>query len=287
MDSFAQRIGKRPVRTTFQNDGLDDETRIELWNVLVVLREIFQKVARESYSVDTTEADLLRAVWTWEFNEPRDELSSDSSVWARIKSSVLSGEWFDVLDLIEAIVKYLARYKTHATDELSSSFSQAFNGRFEHYLVGFRFVGDEITPISSTSEAEAIQTAFGNAGSIAGARHALERATDLLADRQNPDYPNSIKESISAVEAVVRKVTGEGTLGAGLGKLEAAGLAIHPALRSAWSKMYGWTSDANGIRHAGIAAADADQTLATYVLVSSSAFVSFLIEEGRKRGLLT
>ena len=47
----------------------------------------------------------------------------------------------------------------------------------------------------------------------------------------------------AVVNSVVRK------LGAGLNNLEAAGLAIHPALRGAWSKMYGWTSDESGIRH--------------------------------------
>ena len=38
---------------------------------------------------------------------------------------------------------------------------------------------------------------------------------------------------------MVRKVTGEGQLASGLKKLEAAGLSIHPALKDAWSKMYG------------------------------------------------
>lgn len=157
---------------------------------------------------------------------------------------------------------------------------------FERFLVGFRFVGHEITPIDSTAEANAVVGAQEAVSPIAGARHALDRAVELLADRQSPDYPNSIKESISAVEAVVKKVTGQGTLGAGLGKLESVGVTIHPALKGAWSKMYGWASDADGIRHAGIEAANADQALAKYVLVTCSAFVSYLIEEGRKTGLL-
>lgn len=90
------------------------------------------------------------------------------------------------------------------------------------------------------------------------------------------------------MEAVVKKVTGANDdLAAGLKKLENAGLSIHPALKGAWLKMYGWTSDEDGIRHGGIDAADADQALAKYVLVTCSAFVSYLIEEGRKAGLLT
>ena len=152
--------------------------------------------------------------------------------------------------------------------------------------MGYRFIGNEITPVDSNAEAEAIESALEDAVSVAGARHALERAVELLADRQNPDYPNSVKESVSAVEAVTRKVTGESTLGAGLKKLQASGLTIHPALKDGWLKLYGWASDEDGVRHGAIDAASIDQTMAKYILVSCSAFVSYLTEEGRKAGLL-
>ncbi|NUL48302.1 hypothetical protein F7P69_24285 [Cellulosimicrobium funkei] len=286
MASFAERTGHRTTRTIIQSDSLDTETRTQLWNSLVILKTVLEKVREESYGRDSTEYEVLDAVWAWEFKRPRDERPSDGHVWHGIKTQVLSGEWYDVLDIIEAIIKYLNRNKTHNTGMLPEALTGAFNDCFEQYLVGYRFIGHEITPVDSTSEADAIVTALGDAITIEGARHSLERAVELLADRSAPDYPNSIKESISAVEAVVQKVTGKGTLGAGLGKLESAGLIIHPALKGAWSQMYGWTSDANGIRHAGIEAADADQTLAKYMLTSCSAFVSYLIEAGRKSDLL-
>lgn len=59
-------------------------------------------------------------------------------------------------------------------------------------------------------------------------------------------------------------------------------VTIHPALEGAWSKMYGWTSDAEGIRHAAVEAAEADQAIAKYMLITCSAFVTYLIESGRK-----
>jgi hypothetical protein len=49
--------------------------------------------------------------------------------------------------------------------------------------------------------------------------------------------------------------------------------------------MYGWTSDEDGLRHGGIEAADASQDLAKYVLVTSAAFASYVIEIGRKANL--
>lgn len=283
MGSFAERIGKRAGRSVIQTVSLDDDTRTELWNVLHTLQSAFDSAVR---SGSDTERKLLSALWRWQFKKPADEEPRDYQMWEIIKTSVLRDEWFDVLDLIEEIVRYLKKYEDYQTDEMSSTIADVMNQVFEQYLVAFRFIGGKITPLDSTTEAEVVVDAQTNADVIAGARHSLDQAVEHLADRQNPDYPNSIKESISAVEAVVKKLTGEGTLGAGLTKLEGAGLTIHPALKGAWSKMYGWTSDANGIRHAGIEAADADQALAKYVLVTCSAFVSYLIEEGRKAGLL-
>ncbi|WP_282827162.1 AbiJ-NTD4 domain-containing protein [Gulosibacter sediminis] len=281
MASFSARHGYKEVRYVVQRESLDDATRLELWNLLAVLPGEFDKLYR-----DPTVHGILEAIWLWYFNKARDEMPYDTIVWKMIKDAILTRDWNEVLDLLEAFMKHWDRRQTSDTAGLKNAFLEALNARFESELVGYRFVGLEITPVDSSAESEAISSAMTDVDEIAGARHALDRAVELLADRQTPDYPNSIKESISAVEAVVKKVTGEGTLGAGLGNLEGAGLTIHPALKSAWVKMYGWTSDDDGIRHGGIDVADADQVLAKYVLVTSSAFVSYLIEEGRKVGLL-
>ena len=282
MATFSERHGYKEVRTLIQRESLDDDTRLELWNLLAVLPREFDKFYR-----DSTEHDILEALWVWHFKKARDEMPVDSMVWRYVKAQILTGGWNEVLDLLESFSKYWDRHETSESAPLKRSFLEVLNERFEQELVGYRIIGLEITPVDSNAEAEAITGALSDTDVIAGARHALDRAIELLADRATPDYPNSIKESISAVEAVVKKVTGEGTLGKGLTKLEGAGLTIHPALKGAWSQMYGWTSNDDGIRHGGIEAADADQALAKYVLVTCSAFVSYLIEEGRKASLLT
>lgn len=286
MASFAERMGRRAPRTISQRDDLDKETRNELWNTFVVFKEALSSIDNYSNYQDTAHEKITDAVWAWEFKEAQDEKHNNAQVWMRIKSEMYEANAYDVLDLIEEIGKYMGRYETSYTGAIDKTYRDAFNDRFEHFLVGYRFIGEEITPVDSTVEAEAVIGAIADADSIAGARHSLERATELLADRETPDYPNSIKESILAVEAVVKKVTGKGELSKGLAELEKAGLTIHPALKSAWVKMYGWASDEKGVRHASIEAADADQALAKYVLVTCSAFVSYLVEEGRKAQLL-
>lgn len=285
MASFAERMGHRAVRSVTQSEALDDETRIELWNLTHALRQVLDEQYRRWSSVVGDQ--VVSAIWKWSLKQPADMQPTDGHVWGEVKSRILKGQWFDALDLIEDIVGYVARFDDDdSSDGTARTLTDAYNNCFEQYLVGYRFIGKEITPVDSTAESEAVATAIDEAKSIRGARHALGRAVELLADRQSPDYPNSIKESISAVESVCVAITGEQTLGGALKNLKSAGVKIHPALEGAWSKMYGWTSDADGIRHGTIDAPDADQALAKYMLVTCSAFVSHVIEVSRKAGLL-
>ena len=110
----------------------------------------------------------------------------------------------------------------------------------------------------------------------------LSKASRLLADREKPDYENSIKESISAVEAVCEEMTGitgkEATLGKMLKKLEDNGVEVHAGLKNAFNVLYGYTSDANGIRHAGNIGGPASTfEEAKFMLVSCSAFINYLL----------
>lgn len=209
-----------------------------------------------------------------------------ASVWKIIKQNIEKAEWFDVLDLIEVIVKRLDDPDNVRPKRLAPTLIEYLNNVFEQYLVGYRFIGNETTPIASRIDVTAIEEALKQSQDFAGAQHHLDQAISLLSDRQAPDYANSNKESISAVEAIVRTFSTGKTLGDGLNKLETAGLTIHPALKGAWQKMYGWTSDEPGVRHGGNDAAGTDQSLAKYMVVACSAFVSYLIEEANKKELL-
>ncbi|OBJ39269.1 hypothetical protein A5630_27420 [Mycolicibacterium mucogenicum] len=281
MSSFSQRYGYRETRTLVQRDELDAETRVQIWNVVVAIR----KILTEPYD-DDTESQVVAALWAWHFNEARDEQPTPNAVWGRVKQAVLGSEWWALFDAIEALIKYLERFKSAYLGSITTSAVGALNSVFEDYLVGYRIIEHKVTPIDSEVAASAIDDAIADTAGIEGARHHLGRAIELLSDRQNPDYANSVKESISAVESVCRTVTGQATLGAALKRLANAGVTIHPALERAWLAMYGWTSDADGIRHGGIDAADADQSLAKYMLVTCSAFISHVVEIARRADLI-
>ncbi|MBI5164037.1 MAG: hypothetical protein HY985_09055 [Magnetospirillum sp.] len=133
-------------------------------------------------------------------------------------------------------------------------------------------------PLTSEEEIAAVDAAIAGAGGKGPVASHLATALGLLSDRKNPDYRNSIKESISAVEASCCHITSDkkASLGQALKKLEGEGVAIHEALKGAFEKLYGYTSNANGIRHALLAEPTLDFEDAKFMLVVCSAFVNLL-----------
>ena len=136
----------------------------------------------------------------------------------------------------------------------------------------------KVAPITSEEEIKAIEKALD--GSKNNIEMHLSKALKLFSDREQPDYRNSIKESISAVEVLCRELTGESTLGNALKKLESRGIAIQSQLKEAFIKLYAYTNQPNtGIRHSLM---DDDATYhpsyneAYFMLVSCSAFINYL-----------
>src|SRR5690606_13229916 len=109
-----------------------------------------------------------------------------------------------------------------------------------------------------------------------------------LSNREHPDYRNSIKESISAVEAISKQIAGDSktTLGKALSKIERKGqVDLNPSLKSGFSSIYGYTNDADGIRHALMGTSNLEAEDAKFMLISCSAFINYLIVKADKAGI--
>lgn len=206
-----------------------------------------------------------------------------------INETILNDKVDAVLTLIEAIAQYMDDYLTHSlgqryVNEIEcTKIYNFFNDLFECEYVGYRFIGDTISPISNELEVEGIRTALKNP--FEAVREHVSKANYFLSNRKNPDYENSIKESISAVEAVCQELmeTKKTTLGKMLKHIEDCGVNIHLAMKEAFGKLYGYTSDANGIRHAGdIGGPSSTFEEAKFMLVSCSAFINYLIGVSEK-----
>ncbi|WP_406238448.1 AbiJ-NTD4 domain-containing protein [Nocardia sp. NBC_01009] len=262
MQSFSERYGHVPVRSVVQVGQMDSPLRTELWNLT---HQLYVKPVQASYGADF---DHLQYIWTGLMGKEIDRFPP--FFHNELKQWTLSEEWNRVYDLLE----YLTFHKDH---------SDLYNEVLVKHLAGYRFLNGCIVPISDSHEITEIEAAVTTGSDPV--KHHLQQAIQLLSDRDTPDYPNSIKESIAAVEAFLVPITGKNTLGQALTELKskrvAAGRFEHRALLGAWSQLYGWSSDESGIRHGGetVPHEAITQALARYVLITCSAFINLMTAE--------
>jgi hypothetical protein len=98
-------------------------------------------------------------------------------------------------------------------------------------------------PISNEEELETVNEA--TTSPYAPVNKHIQKAISLF--KNDPaDYANSIKESISAVEALCQIIIEDenATLGKAIKKLKEKGVIIPPVLEEAFNKLYGYTSNA-------------------------------------------
>ena len=158
------------------------------------------------------------------------------------------------------------------------------NRVLEEEKSGYRMLRGLITPITNIGELDSLKESMST--KYVSVNTHMEKALQLFSQRRSPDYENSIKESISAVEAMCCIITNEtgsqATLGKTIRKLKEKGIHIHSAMESAFSSLYGYTSDEAGIRHGGIDFTNAPAEDAKYMLISCSAFINYLVEKWAK-----
>ncbi len=191
----------------------------------------------------------------------------------------MNDDYDDVLTLIEACV--FAMEKLKSSRYYNTSIYELFNDVFEEEYIGYRFVNCIISPITDKNEIESVEQSLSN-NEICVKDH-ISKALEFLSNRESPDYENSIKESIIAVEAKCSLITGlkgkQSTLSNTLKHLENSGISIHGSLKEAFNKLYGYTNDANGQRHAGdIGGPNSTFREAKFMLVSCSAFINYLTD---------
>lgn len=272
---FSQRIGKSPSVKLVQHETIDEALMNSLWSVLMLV--YFDNVKFEPHyygiSKHSSLTSLLTLLWLHYFKKPIDEIPHQFSITLKkLRVNFLTGEWYEQLDFLEACAK-------NGGEHQKKNLIDQCNHYFKLENSAYRFVNGELSEITSEVEIKSVEQATNVAGNYGGVREHLARALQLMNDRNSPDYRNSIKESISAVESLARVLSGvnKAALGQALKQIEKKG-SLHPALKSAFSSLYGYTNDSSGIRHALSDGSTHEKSDARFMLVSCSAFVNYLID---------
>ena len=277
MAKFSDRIGVTQPPTELQINSMNDELRNSLWNLLVGF------LGKQDTFYFTK---ALKLLFDGFFKEPVDDLPEyEHQNKDLLRERFMKCEWYDVYNIIEEILKMIQLITEGVISK--EKFQNTLNYILERELSGYRAIEGGLVPITDKQEIEAIRQAVSTSSSLGlnGVREHITKALELLGKKPKPDYRNSIKESISAVESICRRLTGEKNFGKALNKLSQK-ISLHRALKSGFSSIYGYTSDEGGIRHPILEQTDIGFPEAKFMLVACSAFVNFIIDKAREAKIL-
>lgn len=284
---FSDTSGIAPRNTTIQLDDFNKNTRARICNALLKkLQPELDCIEISFNEYDSPSAifcmDILDNLFCKSYALTKNQSFAWRDVFSQIEEAITKCVFNEVLDVVEYCCDWISK---HVTGEKKKVYKD-FNKLFEQEYVGYRFIKGKIVAISNQIEIETIEKACNNP--YEGCRAHIQKALGFLADPQKKDYKNSIKESISAVESICVIITNvkKATLSDALKKLEQSGLELHSALKIALDKLFSYTSNKGGIRHAeGLFESHVDFEEAEFMLASCSAFVNYLIAQHGKRGV--
>ncbi|MBR5570553.1 MAG: hypothetical protein IKW10_06645 [Oscillospiraceae bacterium] len=282
-DGFSDRNKIKEENTTIQTTEFDNRTRVALMNMTDYIIQAyfpdmrFAHVSSLNHQLEQNFmrnllADVYSVVVDWSHFYHYDK------VIGIVKDTFALENYDAILTVIEYFAKQIMTLKKKNIYYKGKNYTaeSLYNLVFEQEYVGYRLINCEAHLITDENEIQSIQEAV--ASKHTEVQQHINKALGFLSDRQAPDYANSIKESISAVERMCSIIVGKSTtLGAALNILQKKGISIHSQLAAAFEKLYAYTNGASGIRHAGeLDGNDATFEEAKYMLVSCCAFVNYL-----------
>ena len=270
--SFSQAQGYEPLPQPLQLEELSREARVGFWNA-------FYSTHTENahmYGIASDWLNVLRSLHTDYFNDGLDSFDPhDQFIVHAYKSYFLESDFNKVFDLIIFMVRH---------PECPNRFIGGVMATFMEHRLAYVFDYKSLTiyPATTPEEGKAIIEAVRqlDQDGLSGARQHLIEASTLINQRH---WANSIKESISAVESVAREIApGTRNLGSALNQLGHRGMLEHPSLRNGLEKLYEYTNEEGGIRHARLNedASNVGQDEAVFMLGACASFASYLWRKG-------
>ena len=273
--TFSQAQGYEPIPGPLALGLLSEEARVRLWDCLVVfawrgsLGESHYRWRLEPYWRPIFQ--LLNSNFLL---KPIDEFTEDEGALVNMyRPAVLHDLPLNkVFDLFQMIMRH---------QNCPSDFTLGVATTFERFRLAYVVDTEQpvtILPAVTEQEGEAIIGAIKELreAGLHGAETHLKKAGELV---NEGDWPGAVRESINAVESVARQLDPDASkeLEPALASLERKG-RLHPAMKQAFSRLYGYTSDEEGIRHALLtnATSPAGKDEAVFMLGACASFASYL-----------
>lgn len=187
--------------------------------------------------------------------------------------------WYKRIDAIEWVIAYHRKQLCISNCEYTrdksalNNFIEKINWEFNRLNYAYRIINDVFIETTSTSELSTINETLELSDSDV-VTHLTECLKLMSPSNPKLSTRNAIKEAISAVEVIARKVTNSKTLDESFKKFS----HLHPQIKSSMMSLYQYTNQPNtGVRHAWMEQTD-EPTIdeAIFVLVTGCAFINYL-----------
>jgi hypothetical protein len=275
---FSERQGFKNYNDFIQTESMNESLRNSIWNTILTTyynAHIENCVNIIAYHFRKTALDEL----------PNDDY--DKRDW--LKKYFYDLNWYEVYDLIEFLVSnHNIIVNNKYTDE-RPKLRELWNNILERENSGYRFIGESLAPISNPIEIDEVNETLELTVKhrLQGPYNHIKTAIEYLSKKPEPDYRNSIKESISAIESISKIISKEDSQGlAGALKVLSEKVNMHGALKQSFLNLFGYTSDEGGIRHSLLEQSKVSYDEAKYMLVCCSAFLNYLIAKSVEANLL-
>ncbi len=271
--SFSQAQGYEELPEPLNLGELPTEARVQIWNALYFwLSRSTKFYVDEKYVVDPWKSILERVHAVYDGN-PADEWDDRFTLVREGMRDRIERQAFNrVFDLIQFIMR-----DSQCPRDFVLHMCMVFGNCRLAYVIDSG-PPPTIFPAATTEEGEAVLSslrALDQGGLQGGASH-LRKSAECI---NQGDWADSIRESVHAVESVARQLDSKASssLAPAVRSLEKRS-ALHPALKQAWSKLYGYSSDEQGIRHALLDREQASVGMdeAVFMLGACASFASYL-----------
>ena len=271
--TFSQREGYVELPLPLQIEKLPGAVRIAIWNVLYAqMRESRRRVGK-IICIDDPWETILRDLYLYHDNMRLDKWLPTFEQMTTWMQERLEGHRFNqVFDVVEFLMQH---------DCCPPQFITDLSGVFRRFQLAYTIrPGPQpmILPATTVEEGNELSrnlTELQDAG-LDGCETHLRNASKYINEGR---WAESVRESIHAVESVAKKINPNATtLAKALAPLEKQGVLQHKALKEALGRLYGYTSDEQGIRHALLDNAQAKVTIdeALFMLGACASFASYL-----------
>ena len=279
--TFSQRHEYEPLPEPMQLENISQDLRRAIWNAIRNLFLGVQKSAYGEYFFDSNEKRFIERFLGEFFSKPESNISTDYEDVIKVcKRAILESKFNKILDFLEIMLN-----DEYIMMNFAERIKRLFKKHAAPYWLDISQQPYQFFPQCNESQGEAIQKAIETLlnNNMGGAVAHLRQAAEHINAQQ---YADSIADSIHAVESAACTIDPKAskTLKPALNSLEKTGLLNHQALKEAFNKLYGYTSDEQGIRHALLDETKTNVGLdeAMFMYGACASFAAYLVNKGQQ-----